>query len=219
MFVPPFIFLFLVFFFFSQYLFLFFEVAIVLDIVEGQWRGEAQKWTTCHMGKNTEKTGGPKKRKNVIRGKTALVQTHLTDRFFGRNVQGATATASQLQALKRPTHVAESFHLLNVIRKLVREFARQSPKEPMPSAIVKAAYMRVVPETHRRAMETQVDEDKVEPTTWKIRSLLSSETTHPALHQWTSETLHQDRHRHQVSAVPVRVPRQVRMEGWTVTQT
>ena len=87
----------------------------------------------------------------------------LTDRFYGRNVQGATAIASQLQELKRPTQIAESFHLLNVIRKLVREFARQSPKEPMPSAIVKAAYMRVVPETYRRAMETQVDVDKVEP--------------------------------------------------------
>ena len=86
----------------------------------------------------------------------------LTDRFCGRNVQGATATASQLQELKRPTQIAESFHLLNVIKKLVREFARQSPKEPMPSAIVKAAYMRVVPETYRRAMETQVDVDKVE---------------------------------------------------------
>ena len=87
----------------------------------------------------------------------------LTDRFYGRNVQGATAIASQLQELKRPTQIAESFHLLNVIRKLVREFARQSPKEPMPSAIVKAAYMRVVAETYRRAMETQVDVDKVEP--------------------------------------------------------
>ena len=87
----------------------------------------------------------------------------LTDRFYGRNVQGATAIASQLQELKRPTQIAESFHLLNVIRKLVREFARQSPKEPMPSAIVKAACVRVVPETYHRAMETQVDVDKVEP--------------------------------------------------------
>ena len=33
----------------------------------------------------------------------------------------------------------------------------------MPSAIVKAAYMRVVPKTYLRAMETQVDVDKVEP--------------------------------------------------------
>ena len=78
-------------------------------------------------------------------------------------MQGATAIASQLQELKRPTQIAESFHLLNVIRKLVREFARQSQKEPMPSAIVKAAYMRVAPETYRRAMEAQVDVDKDEP--------------------------------------------------------
>ena len=83
----------------------------------------------------------------------------LTDRFYWRNVQGATVIASQLQELKRPTQIAESFHLLNVIRK----FARQSPKEPMPSAIAKAAYMRVVPETYRRVMETQVDVDRVEP--------------------------------------------------------
>ena len=56
-------------------------------------------------------------------------------------------------------------------------------------------------------------------TTWKIGSLFSSETTHPALHLWTSETLHKDRHRHQVLAVPVRVPRQVHTEGRTVIQT
>ena len=87
----------------------------------------------------------------------------LTDRFYGRNVRGSTAIASQLQELKRPTQIAEPFHLLNVIRKLVREFVRQSPKEPMPNAIVKAAYMRVVLETYRRTMETQVDVDKVEP--------------------------------------------------------
>ena len=97
----------------------------------------------------------------------------LTDRFYGRNVQGATAIVSQLQESKRPTQIAESFHLLNVIRKLVREFARQSPKEPMPSAIVKAAYMRVVPETHRRAMETQVDVDKVEPHNLEDKVLAS----------------------------------------------
>ena len=33
----------------------------------------------------------------------------------------------------------------------------------MPSAIVKAAKIGVVPETYRRAMETRVDVDKVEP--------------------------------------------------------
>ena len=58
----------------------------------------------------------------------------VTERFYGKNVQGATATASQLQELKRLSQIVESFHSLNVIRKLVREFARQSPKEPMPSS-------------------------------------------------------------------------------------
>ena len=57
------------------------------------------------------------------------------------------------------------------------------------------------------------------PTTWKIRSLLSSRTTHPALHQWILETLHQDRHRHQILAVRVTVPRQAHTEGRTVIQT
>ena len=87
----------------------------------------------------------------------------LSDRFYGRTVQGATAIAGQLQELKRPAQISESFHLLNVIRKLVKEFTRQSPKEPMPSSIIKAAYMKVVPETYRKALETQVDVDKVEP--------------------------------------------------------
>ena len=93
----------------------------------------------------------------------------LTDRFYGRNVQGATAIASQLQELKRLSQIVESCHSLNVIRKLVKEFARQSPQEPMPSAI--AAYMKVVLETYRRAMETPVDVDKVEPHNLKDKVL------------------------------------------------
>ena len=72
-------------------------------------------------------------REIVDTSKTAGDAYRLTDRFYGRDVQGATAIASQLQELKRPTQIAESYHSLNVIRKLVREFARQSPKEPMPA--------------------------------------------------------------------------------------
>ena len=56
---------------------------------------------------------------------------------------------------------------------------------------------------------------KLSLTIWKIRSLLSSETTHPALHQWILETLHQDKHRHQVWAVLTRVPRQAHTGGRT----
>ena len=49
-----------------------------------------------------------------------------------------------------------------MIRKLVKVCSAVS-KEPMPSTIVNAAYMRVVRETFRSAMETQVHVEKVEP--------------------------------------------------------
>ena len=51
----------------------------------------------------------------------------LTDRFYGRNVQGATALAGHLPRLQQ------------------------------------SVFFRVVPETYLRAMESQVDVDKVEP--------------------------------------------------------
>ena len=108
-------------------------------------------------------------REIVDTSKTAGEAWYRVTGFYGRKVQGATATACQLQELKRFSQIAESFHSLNVIRKLVKEFARQSPKEPMPSAI--AAYMKVVPETYRRALEMQVDVDKVEPHNLKDRVL------------------------------------------------
>ena len=130
-------------------------------------------------------------REIVDTSKTAEeVWYRLTDRFHGRNVQGATAIASQLQELKQPSQSAESFHVLTVIRKLVRDFARQSPKEPMPSAIVKAAYMRVVPETYRRAMETQVDVDKVEPHNLedKVLAVIRNNTFGAAPMDWEHRT-------------------------------
>ena len=50
-------------------------------------------------------------RESVDTSKTAGEAWYrLTDRFYGRNVQGATAIASQLQELKRTTQIAESFH-------------------------------------------------------------------------------------------------------------
>ena len=57
----------------------------------------------------------------------------VTDRVYEKNVQGATATASQLRELKRLSQIVESFHSLNVIRKLVKEFARQSQKNRCPA--------------------------------------------------------------------------------------
>ena len=51
-------------------------------------------------------------------------------------------------------------------------------------------------------------------TIWKVRSLHSSEATHRALHQ----TFLPDKHRHQVLAVPTRVPRQAHTRCRTITQ-
>ena len=145
----------------------------------------------------------------------------LTDWFYGRNVQGATATVSQLQVLKRPTRIAESCHLLNVIRKLVREFARQSPVEPMPSAIVKAAYMRGVPETYRRAVETQVDVDKVEPHNLedKVLAFIRNNTLGAAPMDTRNIAPGQTTAPGLGSSSPARVPRQVHTEGRAVVRT
>ena len=129
------------------------------------YRLGAEKITECykHIYLAMKRLTADTAREIVDTSKTAgEARCRVTDRFYGKNVQGATATASQLQELKRLSEIAESFHSLNVIRKLVKEFARQSPKEPMPSAIVKAAYMKVASETYRRALETQVDVGEAE---------------------------------------------------------
>ena len=81
----------------------------------------------------------------------------LNDRFFAKTVVGATSIASALSDMKRPTSLSESFQRLTEIRGLVKEFQRQSPTEPMPTAIIKAAYMKVVPEAYRKGLEMQVE--------------------------------------------------------------
>ena len=84
----------------------------------------------------------------------------LNDRFYAKTVIGATSIASTLQEMKRPTSLNESFQRLTEIRGLVKEFQRQSPSEPMPTAIIKAAYMKVVPGAYKKGLEMQVDVDR-----------------------------------------------------------
>ena len=86
----------------------------------------------------------------------------LKDRFHARTVIGATSIANKLQEQKRPSSLAESFSLLTEIRGLVKEFQRQSPAEPMPTAMIKAAYMKVVPENYKKGLEMQIDVDRSE---------------------------------------------------------
>ena len=86
----------------------------------------------------------------------------------------------------------------------------------MPSAIVKAADMRVVPETYRRAMETQVDVNKVEPHNMedKVLAFIRNNTSGAA----PTGIRNIDRHRHQILTVPVRVPRRAHTVDRTVTK-
>lgn len=57
---------------------------------------------------------------------TAEAWFRLAARSYGRSAQGATAIATQLQELKRPSGMGDSFNLLNAIRKLVNEFDRRT---------------------------------------------------------------------------------------------
>ena len=83
----------------------------------------------------------------------------------------------------------------------------------MPSAIVKAAYMRVSQSPTAERWKHRLIQTKLSPTTWKIKTLLSSETTHLALHQLLLGTSHQGKHGHQVLAVQTRVPRRAHTGG------
>ena len=75
---------------------------------------------------------------------------------------GATMIASNLQDIKRSTDLSDSFRLLTEIRGLVQEFKRQGPQEPLPTAIVKAACLRVVPEPSKKGIELQIDIDRTD---------------------------------------------------------
>ena len=84
----------------------------------------------------------------------------LHDRFYPKTAIGATGIVNRLVEVKRPQNISESYQRLTEIRSLIQEFKRQSPLEPLPTAMVKAAYMRVVPENYKRGLEMQVDVDR-----------------------------------------------------------
>ena len=142
----------------------------------------------------------------------------LTDRFYGRNVPGATAFANQLQELKRPTQIAEPFSFAERDQEVGQKICSTISKRTDVQRHRQSGIYETGPRDLPQSDGTQVDVDKLSLTTWKKRSLFSSETTHPALHQWILETLHQHKHRHQVLAVPTRVPRQAHTGDRTVTQ-
>lgn len=105
----------------------------------------------------------------------------LHDRFYSKTVTGATSIANRLGDVKRPQSMNESYHLLTEIRGLIKEFQRQSPHEPLPTAVIKSAYMRVVPETYRKGLEMQIDVDRcsTQAIEDKIMQFIRSNSTGP----------------------------------------
>lgn len=85
---------------------------------------------------------------------------------------GSDGHATPLQEIKRPSSIVESFNILKGIRRLVKDFARQSPQKRFPTSIVKVAYMTVVPDVCRRALETHINIDKAEPHELEERVLI-----------------------------------------------
>ena len=103
----------------------------------------------------------------------------LHDRFYPKTAIGATGIVNRLVEVKRPQNISESYQRLTEIRSLIQDFKRQSPLEPLPTAMVKAAYMRVVPENYTRGLEMQVDVDRcsAQAIEDKIMQLIRSNPT------------------------------------------
>ena len=98
---------------------------------------------------------------------------------------GATMIASKLQDIKRRTDLSDIFKLLTEIRGLVQEFKRQSPQEPLPTAIVKAAYDGLSQKHTRRALNS-ISTSTERTSVWsKTRSWRSFGRTTRALSAWT----------------------------------
>ena len=106
----------------------------------------------------------------------------LHDRFFSRTVIGATSIATKLAEFKRPNSLNDSYQLLTEIRSLVKEFQRQSPNEPMPTAMIKAAYLKVVPQAYQKGLEMQVDVDRspIHSIEDKIMTFVRNHSTGPS---------------------------------------
>ena len=88
----------------------------------------------------------------------------MSERFSSKTIQGATAVANMIQESERPTSINESHGKLVAPKALLKEFARQSPKEPLPSAMVKSALARVLPEAYHKTLTANTELDTADKT-------------------------------------------------------
>ena len=103
----------------------------------------------------------------------------MSERFYSTTIQGATAVANQIQESKRPTSINESHGKLVALKALLKEFARQSPKEPLPSAMVKSALARVLPEAYHKTLTANTELDTADKTAVedKVARIIRENTT------------------------------------------
>ena len=92
----------------------------------------------------------------------------ICDRFHPKTAQGATAVADKIQSTKRLTSINEAQNKLTVLKKLLKEFDRQS-EEKLPQAIVKSALVRILPESFHKTLTANMTIDKVTVTTLEDR--------------------------------------------------
>ena len=95
----------------------------------------------------------------------------MSDRFYPKGCQGATATVDRIQKTARPANINDSYGKLIALKRLLKEFARQSPNEPLPSSVVKSAMIRVLPESYHKTLTHGLTIDKTTVTQLEDRVL------------------------------------------------
>ena len=86
----------------------------------------------------------------------------LFHRFRPKGLRGATDIADKIQNIKKPANTMNTFTLLQKLENDIRDFAKASPGEPMPSAIIRASMLKCVPAVIENAVKLQVDIDTIE---------------------------------------------------------
>ena len=86
----------------------------------------------------------------------------LQNRFRPKGLRGATDIAKRIQSIKRPGNSTNTYSMLQQLENDVRDFAKASAGEPMPSAMIRHAMLQCVPDGVERAVRLQVDIDKIE---------------------------------------------------------
>ena len=106
----------------------------------------------------------------------------LNERYYSKTSQGATAVADRIQATKRPASINEANNKLTALKKLLKEFDRQSPLEKLPSSVVKSALCRVLPESYHKTLTFGVTLETAQPGTVeeRILQIIRDSTSGPA---------------------------------------